>query len=85
MERTGDRENFWNNLKWFIGCYEDDEKVVVIGDMNEELGGDIEVENFMNKSEVPGINDNEWTLFYAYKECQKHVLTEQNNKFTWSR
>ena len=58
MERSeNEREAFWETLNECLGGFGENERVIVLGDMNAKVG-DREREGVIGKHGVPGVNEN---------------------------
>ena len=90
MEKSAnERESFWENLNECIAGFGEDDKIVVLGDMNAKVG-DREREGVVGKFGVPGINENGECLV---EMCVERGLIVGNtwfdkkliHKYTWER
>ena len=90
MENSANkRESFWENLNECIAGFGEDEKIIVLGDMDARVG-DREREGVIGKFGVPGINENSECLvemcvergLIAWDTCFEKKLIY---KYTWER
>ena len=58
MERSeNEREVFWESLNECLSTFDDNERIVVLGDLNAKVGDRV-VEGVIGKYGVPGVNEN---------------------------
>ena len=90
MEKRGDeRELFWESLNECIASFSEDERVIVLGDLNAKVG-DREIEGVIGKYGVPGVNENGESLI---EMCNERSMIVGNTyfekkliyKYTWER
>ena len=78
MERSEtERETFWENLNECISGFRENERIIVLGDMNAKVG-DHEREGVIGKYGVPGVNENGERLIEV---CAERRLIIGNTRF----
>ena len=90
MERSqNEREMFWEQLSACLAGFSENERVIVLGDLNAKVG-DRERYGVVGKYGVPGVNENGESLV---EMCVERRMIVGNtwfdkrliNKYTWSR
>ena len=79
MERSeNERDAFWESFNECINCFSENERIVVLGDMNGKVGNR-EVYRVVRKFGVPGVNENGEELVEV---CSKRRLSIGNTWFS---
>ncbi|MEL7523216.1 MAG: endonuclease/exonuclease/phosphatase family protein, partial [Cyanobacteria bacterium J06553_1] len=90
MEKSeNERERFWDNLNECLAGFDEEERIIVLGDMNAKVG-DREKDGVVGKFGVPGINENGECLV---EMCAERDMIVGNTwfqkkliyKYTWER
>ena len=90
MERSeSEREQFWESLNVCLAGFNENERVIVLGDLNAKVG-DRERGEVVGKFGVPGVNENGECLIEL---CEERCMIVGNtwfekkliNKYTWER
>ena len=87
--RENEREQFWNELRDCVSSFGDNEKVVVLGDLNAKVGNTV-IDGVIARFGVPGVNRSGERLIDMCIDQElvvgnTYFRKERKNKYTWAK